>query len=183
MSSSVFQCSTDLSFEFNYFVPAPVNHPILPNCVIFATDYDDNLIIPGIYQYNLETNESLLIYKYKSDFKLEFHGQCIDAANNLLYLFGNNGVFSVFNLQSKTIKHCDKNLYVENGIHYPASAYIPSPLNELHILLFRSYYIFETPTESLKKSKNNLSFNITISNLVYIPFKEQLMGFSAQMNR
>ncbi len=45
-------------------IPKPSFDPNNPNCIIISTDYEEYATTPGIYKYNIITNESPIIYKY-----------------------------------------------------------------------------------------------------------------------
>eukprot|EP01084_Bolivina_argentea_P052370 96221_1 len=181
-SSLVFTTLTEIPIRCAYKLPNAVNHPTVPNTIILATDWEEVHTAQGIYEYNLETNESCLIHKYKEEFNLEFHGQCIDPTKNLLYLFGRRNIFSVFNLTSKKMKHYQNiSIVWKNHLYqYPSCSYIPAPFNEIHILSFNTHHIFKTKCESFTKCQHNISFNS--AKLVYIPSKQQLMIFGATKN-
>eukprot|EP01084_Bolivina_argentea_P168500 292197_1 len=70
--------------------------PINKNCIIISTSYDEHKTTPGIYTYNLVTNESQIIYKYNNTFKPKYHGQFIDTSNNTLILYG--GIWNMFKI-------------------------------------------------------------------------------------
>eukprot|EP01084_Bolivina_argentea_P263686 446389_1 len=95
----------------------------------------DNKTTPGIYKYNIETNESQMIYKYNNTFNPAYHGQFIDPSNNTVILFGGNyNTFQVFDLNINQMiqKHHPNILSTLGG--FPQIAFIPSPINNIHIL-------------------------------------------------
>eukprot|EP01084_Bolivina_argentea_P052744 96868_1 len=92
--------STQSPLCLRQYIPKPSYHPTNKNCIIISTDYTENnvnkryemikatLTTPGIYKYNMETNESEIIYKYNNTFQPCCHGQFIDTSNNTLILYG-----------------------------------------------------------------------------------------------
>ncbi len=72
----------------------------------------ENQTTPGIYKYNILTNESQIIYKYNDTFKPYSHGQFINSSNNTLIIYGGgwNNTFEIFDLNNnKMEKTNDKN--------------------------------------------------------------------------
>eukprot|EP01084_Bolivina_argentea_P233626 393446_1 len=70
------------------YTPKPSQDPTNKKCIIISTHYAEYGTIAGIYKYNIETNESQIIYKYNETFKPDGHGQFIDTSNNTLILYG-----------------------------------------------------------------------------------------------
>eukprot|EP01084_Bolivina_argentea_P283399 485353_1 len=95
-------------------IPKPSQHPTNNKCIIISTYFGEDKTTPAIYTYNMETNESEIIYKYNNtfNFKPECHGQFIDASNNTLILYGGvNETFKTFDLNTNQIKQInDKNI-------------------------------------------------------------------------
>eukprot|EP01084_Bolivina_argentea_P275486 469824_1 len=89
-----------LPITFYSYIPKPSYHPTNKNCIIISTKYDEKqTIMPGIYKYNIEINESQIIYKYNNTFKPNRHGQFIDTSNNMLILYGGGfETFKIFDL-------------------------------------------------------------------------------------
>eukprot|EP01084_Bolivina_argentea_P120301 213227_1 len=80
--------SPKLSTSFNYYFPKPTYDPTNKNCIIISTTYNEIQTTPAIYKYNIETNESQIIYKYNNILKPCAHGQFINTSNNTLILYG-----------------------------------------------------------------------------------------------
>eukprot|EP01084_Bolivina_argentea_P233625 393445_1 len=80
--------STKLPITFDKYILKPSQDPINKNCIIISTRYDEDETTPGIYKYNMEKNESQIIYKYNQTFQPYAHGQFIDRSNNTLILYG-----------------------------------------------------------------------------------------------
>eukprot|EP01084_Bolivina_argentea_P052742 96866_1 len=70
------------------YIPKPSYDPTNKNCIIITTSDREKNTTPGIYKYNMETNESEIIYKYNNTFQPCCHGQFIDTSNNTLILYG-----------------------------------------------------------------------------------------------
>eukprot|EP01084_Bolivina_argentea_P288549 495265_1 len=102
-------------FEFKFYgwLPKPSYHPQNPE----------------IYTY-----DQTFIDHYPSG-----HGQFIDSKNELLYIFGGDDSkqgqikFGVFDLNTKKM-NTDTESALSNCGECPQSTYIPSPINECHIL-------------------------------------------------
>eukprot|EP01084_Bolivina_argentea_P064469 117580_1 len=108
--------------KFDYDLPKPSHHPKNKDVVIFTTNYHEG-IKHGIYKYNLTQNIFDKIHTYQSTFNSSFHGQFVDAKNELLYVFGGyNNTFGtgVFDLNTK-IMNTDTESALSNCYHYPQS--------------------------------------------------------------
>eukprot|EP01084_Bolivina_argentea_P255281 429331_1 len=93
--------SSKLQRTFDDFIPKPLHHPNNKKCIIITTQCNDRKKTPGIYSYNVQTNESQIIYKYDHTFKGKFHGQFIDTSNNTLILYGGSShIFNTFDLNT-----------------------------------------------------------------------------------
>eukprot|EP01084_Bolivina_argentea_P062573 114447_1 len=104
-----------LSILLDWYVPKPSYDPTNKNCIIISTYYNENQTTPGIYRYNLISNESKLIHKYDYTFKPYRHGQFIDPSNNTLILYGGyNYAYKIFDLNSNQMKQInDTNIICE----------------------------------------------------------------------
>eukprot|EP01084_Bolivina_argentea_P168501 292198_1 len=98
---STFVKSDKLPISCIEYIPKPSQHPTNKDCIIISTNYYETKTTPGIYQYDIQTNELQIIYKYNTTFKLYFHGQFIDTSNNTLILYGGrNHIFEIFDLNT-----------------------------------------------------------------------------------
>eukprot|EP01084_Bolivina_argentea_P120300 213226_1 len=86
--SSPFAKSSELPVSFRWYIPKPLHDPTNTHCIIISTYYNETETTPGIYKYNIETNESQIIYKYNNILKPCAHGQFINTSNNTLILYG-----------------------------------------------------------------------------------------------
>eukprot|EP01084_Bolivina_argentea_P077106 139799_1 len=103
--------STKLPITCDAYIPKPSQDPTNKNCIIITTNnYDEDETTPGIYKYNLVSNESQIIYKYDDTFKSSDHGQFTDALNNTLILYGgddeklDDATFKIFDLNTNQMK-------------------------------------------------------------------------------
>eukprot|EP01084_Bolivina_argentea_P227037 383460_1 len=117
--------SSKLTLTFSSYIPKPSSYPTNKNCIIISTHYAENRTTPGIYKYNLISNESQIIYKYNDTLEPDLHGQFIDTANNTLILYGGKhflgmgGIFKIFDLNTNQMKQInDKNILSKCG-YYP----------------------------------------------------------------
>eukprot|EP01084_Bolivina_argentea_P104175 186561_1 len=157
--------------KFNYWVPKPSDHAQNQDVVIISTDYEEDS--PGIYECNLRKNTLKKIYTYKHGFEILNHGQFIDSQNGSLYIFGEDtlGIFDLntkeMNINTKSpLRDCNKN-------ECPDSTYIPSPINEYHILTkHATHYIMDMNNKNINKMIINKfeDNNIQWPNISYIPF-------------
>eukprot|EP01084_Bolivina_argentea_P313009 541973_1 len=120
--------SSKLTITVKRYMPKPSYDSTSKNCIIISTQYQENKTTPGIYKYNLLTNESQIIYNYKYDntFKPSAHGQFINTFNNTLILYaGWNHTFKIFDLNTNQIKQInDKNIISKCSC--PQNTFIPS---------------------------------------------------------
>eukprot|EP01084_Bolivina_argentea_P028960 53787_1 len=175
MSLSAVFVKMQFKLKFQCYNPKPSHHPQKQNSIIVTTDYDEGSKA-GIYEYNLAHNTFNKIYTYKQTFKPEFHEQFIDSKNELLYIFGgNSATFGVFDLNAKVMNTDTKNV-LRDCLLLSQSTYIPSPINEYHILTYDStHYKMDMNNKNINKMKidkfeNN---NIECPNILYIPFTQQ----------
>ena len=78
-----FEGLADISIHFSELLPKPLNHPFNPNKIIITTDFEDRN--PGIFEYDLISNESKCIYKYDlNKFTPEEHGHFIHPQSKTL---------------------------------------------------------------------------------------------------
>eukprot|EP01084_Bolivina_argentea_P262298 443509_1 len=97
--------TSTLTITSQQYMPKPSYDPIHKNCIIISTHYQETQTTAGIYKYNIETNESQIIYKYNNTFKASEHGQFIDKSNNTLILYGGGyDTFKVFDLNNNQMK-------------------------------------------------------------------------------
>eukprot|EP01084_Bolivina_argentea_P019923 37058_1 len=170
------KCS-QLPISFISEIPKPSYDSTNKNCIIISSYYRESQTTEGIYKYNVETNESELIYKYDNTCKSSDPGQFIDPSNNTLILFGGDfNIFETFDLNKNKMKQKnDKNILNECGSN-PQTALIPSPINKIHILdCVGIHYTFDlTNKETIKmKTDSELeSNNITYPKLLYIKSKK-----------
>eukprot|EP01084_Bolivina_argentea_P254169 427229_1 len=104
--------STKLAIGFRQCIPKASCDPKDKKCIVICTDYSEIQTTPGIYQYNLISNKSQIIYKYNNTIKPQLHSQFIDTSNNTLILYGGAcNTFKVFDLNTNEIKQInDKNI-------------------------------------------------------------------------
>eukprot|EP01084_Bolivina_argentea_P311035 538333_1 len=134
MSVSAISVKLNFSLKFDGYFPKPSHHPKNTDVVIISTDCEEDCC--GIYEYNLTKNTFNKIYSYilygsqRQEFYPFYHGQFIDSKNELLYMFG-CGEFGIFDLNTNVINPKNTLCICSDC---PQSKYIPSPINELHIL-------------------------------------------------
>eukprot|EP01084_Bolivina_argentea_P191229 328492_1 len=85
-SAKPFTKSSKLPFCVGEYMPKPLQHPTNSKCIIISTHCAEYKTTHAIYTYNLQTNESQIIYTYDSTFYARYHGQFIDTSNNTLIL-------------------------------------------------------------------------------------------------
>eukprot|EP01084_Bolivina_argentea_P074829 135712_1 len=94
------------------------------------------------------------IYTYDKTFEPDGHGQFIDAKNESLYMFC-YGQLGIFDLNTK-IMNTNTESPLRDCCRYPQSTYIPSPLNESHILCDDSiHYKMDMNNKNINKMKIN----------------------------
>eukprot|EP01083_Nonionella_stella_P176608 618389_1 len=72
-------------FERDTITPSP--HLRHPNCFLITSTHDYSN--PGVYEYNIETNQLNLIYDYGTigyNIIDEYHAQFLDTVNDVLYI-------------------------------------------------------------------------------------------------
>eukprot|EP01084_Bolivina_argentea_P299571 516396_1 len=153
MSLSSISFKSECAFKFHYYIPKPSYHPKNKDVVVISTDCAEDC--SGIYEYNLTKNtfNCNKIHTYKQTF-YRSHGQFIDPKNELLYIFG-NGEFGIFDLNTNVMT-IDTESSLRDCNDYPKSTYIPSPINELHILSNGTiHYIMDMNDKNINKMKIN----------------------------
>eukprot|EP01084_Bolivina_argentea_P299836 516889_1 len=141
--------------KFTYYFPKPSYHPQTPNAVIISTDHEEGSK-KGIYEYNLTQNTFNKIHTYDQPSGPYNHGQFIDVKNELLYMFA-HGKLGIFDLNTKEM---NTGTNIENVLRdcrgFPRSTYIPSPINECHILCDHSiHYKMDMNNKNINKMKIN----------------------------
>eukprot|EP01084_Bolivina_argentea_P309926 536149_1 len=106
-STKPFKKPSKLPFCVHLYMPKPLYHPTSNKCIIITTHkfieyYETTGSTAAIYKYNIDTNESQIIYKYTNTFTSNYHGQFIDPSNNTLILYG--GTFGIFDLNTNQMK-------------------------------------------------------------------------------
>eukprot|EP01084_Bolivina_argentea_P268587 456252_1 len=141
---SPFVKSPRLPISVNYLIPKPSYHPTDKNCIVISTDYEEQQIISGIHKYNMVTNESQIIHEYDDTLKPEEHGQFIDPSNNTLLIYGGiYNTFKTFDLNTNQIKQINDKNIISKCYYCPQNTFIPSPVNEIHILDYQcNHYKF-----------------------------------------
>eukprot|EP01084_Bolivina_argentea_P073888 134059_1 len=173
-SSSIFKYNNDEYKEtmniddmitFQYWIPKPLYHPTNKNCIIISTHWNERRITPAIYKYDVQTNEPQIIYKYKlyngsnsyqDQDTFGYHGQVVDTPNNTLILYG-SGHFKIFDLNTNRMTQInDKNMHNRCNLNYLQNAFIPSPMNEIHVLDLRCRHcIFTINKETIEIQANS----------------------------
>eukprot|EP01084_Bolivina_argentea_P199407 341209_1 len=103
--ASPFIKSIKLPISCNSGIPKPSHDPTNRNCIVISTYHQETGMTPGIYRYNIMTNESKIIYKYNNTFNPDGHGQFIDTSNNTLILYGgDDDTFKIFDLNTNQMK-------------------------------------------------------------------------------
>ncbi len=177
--SSVFKKSHQLSIYMDTRFPKPCKDTINKNCIIISTDFEEETAKPGIYRYNIITNESEIIYKYTNRFKAEQHGQFINSASNKLILYGGfYNICETFNLQNNTIEITDNNL-IRKCETNPQNTFVPSKTDpQIHAIDSQcNHYIFHNTnrqTIKLKKSSELQNHDIHYPKILYIKSKNRL---------
>ncbi len=179
LSKTFIQAKFELKFQ-QYF-PKPSYHPQNPDVVIISTSYYEGSK-KGIYEYNLIQNTFNKIYTYDETFYPLCHAQFMDSKNELLYIFGGpSATFGVFDLNTK-IMNTDTESVLRDCRRYPKSTYVPSPINEYHILSYDSiHYVMDMNNKNINRMKINKlkNNNIKLPNILYIPFTNQLISFGS----
>eukprot|EP01084_Bolivina_argentea_P132902 234522_1 len=179
---STFIKSIKLPITCDRYIPKPSQDPTNKNCIIISTDYEEYQTPPGIYKHNLVLNDSQIIYKYNNTFEPNGHGQCIATSNNTLILYGGcNNTFKIFDLNTNQMKQInDKNIISKCG-WAPQNIFIPSPINEIHILdRYCEHYQFNITNKETIKIETNAELrlhNIKHPKLLYIKLLNKLYVF------
>eukprot|EP01084_Bolivina_argentea_P077931 141408_1 len=182
-----------LPFCFNSYIPKPSLDSTNKNMIIISTSSTENGTTPGIYRYNLVSNKSQIIYKYSGTYRYlpDRHGQFIDISNNTLILYGGKtNELKIFDLnanQMKQILITARRIYILSKCKdFPQNAFIPSPINEIHILS-REYNhckfdIANKETVKIKTNWEELSLNVPSPKLLYIKLHKKLYVFGGHYN-
>lgn len=185
MSSSLntFTKLNKITAHFFEFIPKPSQYN--DSTFIISSDYNEGvnyIMIPGIYQYNINNNKIDLIDN--PHFRPSCHGQFIDIENDTFYVF--NDIYSIFcalNLKTKKIIY-DKFNKKYNCSNYPSTIHIPSPINQIHILDSNGdHFKFKCNNNKLIKL-NKLKYNNIIENakILYIESTKKLMIIGGHFN-
>eukprot|EP01084_Bolivina_argentea_P260617 440173_1 len=161
------------------YVPKPLHHPTKKNIIIVSTDNTHGNDIEGIYEWDLINNIMSQIYTYPQGFYSRNHGQLIDTQTNSLYIFGNNA-FGIFNLDSN-IMELNKRNELHNCNCLPRTTYIPSPINEWHILDHRTHWKMNMKTKTVTKISIN-TFKTSYRKLTYVPYTNQLISMGGDVS-
>eukprot|EP01084_Bolivina_argentea_P054926 100730_1 len=179
MSLSSICSKLEHTLKFVSYIPKPSHHPTNKDVVIISTHCIEGNI-RGIYEYNMKSNIFNKIYTYDPTFTPYGHGQFIDTKNELLYMFGHDKL-GIFDLNTK-IMTINTESVLSDCRGYPQSTYIPSPINEYHILSDHSiHYKMDMNNKNINKMKINKfeKNNITFPTILYIPFTQQLISVAA----
>eukprot|EP01084_Bolivina_argentea_P254166 427224_1 len=174
--------SSALSISCFYYIPKPSYDPTNKNCIIISTNCYETQTTPGIYKYNMVTNESQIIYKYDGIFTPDRHGQFIDPSNNTLILYGGEyDIWQTFDLNTNTMKQInDKNMIRKCGCD-PQNTFIRSPTNQIHVMDYQSnHYKFDITNNEIVQIKTNKelkSHNIHYPKLLYIELHKKIFVF------
>ena len=167
--------------KFDWYFPKPVYHPKNKEIIIISTQFAEQNT-KGIYEYNMKKNIFNKIYTYNKTLTPFYHGQLIDAKNELLYIFS-YGKLGIFDLNTKKMNINTQNELCNFSI-CPQSIYIPSPINKSHILSDSTHWIINMNNKIIDKIKINKfqNNNIIHPNILYIPFTQQLISFGSENN-
>eukprot|EP01084_Bolivina_argentea_P293052 503972_1 len=188
MSSPFTKCY-QLQISCCYYIPKPSYDPTNKNCIVISTHYFESRTTGGIYRYNIVTNDSEIICNYKSNtFYPVYHSQFINPSNNTLILFGGiNNTFEQFDLNTNKmiIKQTNhKNMLSERDDNSQC-AFIPSPINEIHVLNNCQHFKFDIinkQTVEIKPDSELRLHNIFNSKLLYIKLYNKLFVFGGNYN-
>eukprot|EP01083_Nonionella_stella_P232472 820020_1 len=100
-------------FERGTITPSP--HLRHPNCFLITStnDYSN----PGVYEYNIETNQLNFISDYGilgDDIIDEYHAQFLDTVHDVLYTIGGEYLYG-FNCNTKGLTLVDEQIKHEIG--------------------------------------------------------------------
>ena len=111
-TSNIFQTLSPLSFSLGCFTAKPCKYK--DDQLIFATDGEEDRCKPGIYQYNLSSNQVRLLHEYKEDYNPQYHAQVIDLDKNQLYITATseNETVGIFDLTTNKMEY-------KQGTHLP----------------------------------------------------------------
>eukprot|EP01084_Bolivina_argentea_P132900 234520_1 len=171
-----------LPMSFGSSIVKPAYDPTNKNCIIISTHCNEYQTTTGIHKYDMVSNKSEIIYKYDGTFTPLCHGQFIDASNNTLILYGGcNNTFKIFDLNTNQMKQInDKNIISKCG-WAPQNIFIPSPINEIHILdRYCEHYQFNITNKETIKIETNAELrlhNIKHPKLLYIKLLNKLYVF------
>ena len=72
-----------LPVSFEYYIPKPCRYPRDSSSIIISTDrFEGN---PGIFRYDIETNEMKKMLQYDKDAHFEYHCQFIDYIHKIIF--------------------------------------------------------------------------------------------------
>eukprot|EP01084_Bolivina_argentea_P238495 400661_1 len=152
LSDIFVDCKLEVALKFGHWFPRPSYHPKNKEVVIISPgQLEGNK--KGIYEFNLIKNTFTKIHTYKQGFNPSRHGQFIDSKNELLYIFG-NGQSGIFDLNTN-ILNTNTQSALRDCNECPQSTYIPSPINEYHILTYDStHYKMDMNNKNINKMKS-----------------------------
>eukprot|EP01083_Nonionella_stella_P051498 136745_1 len=174
-------------FERNTITASP--HLRHSNCFLITSTHDYSN--PGVYEYNIETNQLNFISDYGTigyNIIDAYHAQFLDTVNDVLYIIG-YAYLHAFNWNTKRFTLVDEQIQSEIGPTscFPRIVSIPSPTNQICIFNNDSYELktlqfaankpFRCISTQLCKSLRN-EF-VQCPKLIYVPFKKQLMIFGS----
>ena len=106
--------------KLGYYIPHPCHkNNKQESMVIISTHSYEDAMIPGVYEYNLETNKLKLLCEYQSYMEINDHTQFIDHENESLYIITTEQPHYVFNLKTNKFEKefyikCDMNSYLRS---------------------------------------------------------------------
>ena len=101
--------------------------------------------------------------------------------NDTLYIVGGwENVFNSFDLKKKEMNNND--ITKVNCGSYSTTAYIPSPVNEIHIMDYYQHFKFKINNKNVIKVNNDkLNEQIKYPKIIYIESQKQLFIFGGYM--
>eukprot|EP01084_Bolivina_argentea_P292657 503168_1 len=196
----IFKEEERLPVQFIEWFPKPLNQPFDSDSIIIATDFEETQSNPGIYKYNLHSNELLSIYKYNKDSRFESHGHCIDPINNTMYLSSKHiNQLTIFTLHDNKMKYLPATANAMGNTAFMRPVYIPLPTHQIYILQHdcnsmytkrcllkhdcTKQYKYNIETKSITTLKHcSLDIN-RHPKVIYIPFLQKLFIFGSNMNK
>ena len=133
-----------------------------------------------IQKVNLDIHEIGMI----NIVKVNNNGQCLDQANNQLYLIGGKyNSFIIFDLKGNTKQILPVKFH--KRIDDPICIYIPSPINQLHVFNWtaspqRDHFIYNKTKQEMIKMRDIIPYYIKNPHIIYNTATQKLIMMGSE---